>query len=110
MAQKLIKAHILGYPRVGEKRELKFAQESFWRGESSPDYLQKTAQTLRAEHWKKQQAVGLSFVTTTTFLYTTTCWITRCCLVHHLSVLAKHLSVQKHIPRKRLLCTCTWQY
>lgn len=67
MAQKLIKAHILGYPRVGEKRELKFAQESFWRGESSPDYLQKTAQTLRAEHWKKQQAVGLSFVTSNDF-------------------------------------------
>ncbi|NOT64897.1 MAG: 5-methyltetrahydropteroyltriglutamate--homocysteine S-methyltransferase [Methylotenera sp.] len=67
MAQQPIKAHILGYPRVGEKRELKFAQESFWRGESSPDYLQKTAHTLRAEHWKKQQAAGLSFITSNDF-------------------------------------------
>lgn len=67
MTQHTIKAHILGYPRVGEKRELKFAQESFWRGESSPDYLQKTAQTLRAEHWKKQQAACLSFITSNDF-------------------------------------------
>lgn len=67
MAQQPIKAHILGYPRVGEKRELKFAQESFWRGESSPDYLQQTAKTLRAEHWKKQQAAGLSFITSNDF-------------------------------------------
>ena len=67
MAQQPIKSHILGYPRVGEKRELKFAQESFWRGESSPDYLQQTAKTLRAEHWKKQQAAGLSFVTSNDF-------------------------------------------
>jgi len=67
MTQHTIKTHILGYPRVGEKRELKFAQESFWRGESSPDYLQKKAKTLRAEHWKKQQAAGLSFITSNDF-------------------------------------------
>ncbi|WP_367271447.1 hypothetical protein, partial [uncultured Actinobacillus sp.] len=24
--------HILGFPRVGAKRELKFAQERYWRG------------------------------------------------------------------------------
>jgi hypothetical protein len=26
-------AHVLGVPRIGPNRELKFAQESFWRGE-----------------------------------------------------------------------------
>lgn len=67
MAQQAIKSHVLGYPRIGEKRELKFAQESFWRGESSPDYLQQTAKTLRAEHWEKQQSAGLSFVTSNDF-------------------------------------------
>lgn len=59
--------HILGYPRVGEKRELKFALESFWRGESSATSLQQTAKTLRERHWKKQQAVGLAFVTSNDF-------------------------------------------
>lgn len=67
MAQHIIKSHILGYPRVGGKRELKFAQESFWRGESSSDNLQQTAQNLRAEHWKKQQVAGLSFITSNDF-------------------------------------------
>lgn len=67
MAINTVKAHILGFPRVGEKRELKFALESFWRGESSPDYLQQTARTIRAENWKKQQEAGLAYITTNDF-------------------------------------------
>ncbi|HSI24188.1 MAG TPA: 5-methyltetrahydropteroyltriglutamate--homocysteine S-methyltransferase [Methylotenera sp.] len=67
MTTKTIKAHILGYPRVGAKRELKFALESFWRREISSEDLQKTAKTLRATHWKKQQDADLAFVTTNDF-------------------------------------------
>ena len=63
----MAKAHLLGYPRVGAKRELKFALESFWRKESSSEDLQKTAKTLRANHWKKQQDAGLSFITSNDF-------------------------------------------
>ncbi len=33
--------HILGYPRIGEKRELKFAQEKYWRGEIDQAELKK---------------------------------------------------------------------
>ncbi|MDP3211704.1 5-methyltetrahydropteroyltriglutamate--homocysteine S-methyltransferase [Methylotenera sp.] len=67
MKENKIKSHILGYPRIGDKRELKFAQESFWRGESSPDDLQTTARKLRVENWKKQQSAGLSFITSNDF-------------------------------------------
>nr|MBA3695955.1 5-methyltetrahydropteroyltriglutamate--homocysteine S-methyltransferase [Methylotenera sp.] len=67
MTTKTIKAHILGYPRVGAKRELKFALESFWRRETSSEDLQKTAKILRATHWKKQQDADLAFVTTNDF-------------------------------------------
>lgn len=67
MTQHTIKTHILGYPRIGEKRELKFAQEAFWRGESSPAHLQETARQLRAGNWQKQQDAGLSFVTSNDF-------------------------------------------
>ena len=63
----MAKAHLLGYPRVGAKRELKFALESFWRKESSSEDLQKTAKTLRATHWQKQQDAGLSFITSNDF-------------------------------------------
>lgn len=63
----MAKAHILGYPRMGEKRELKFALESFWRGETAANDLQKTAAQLREQHWKKQQAAGLAFITSNDF-------------------------------------------
>lgn len=67
MTKNNIKAHILGYPRVGAKRELKFALESFWRKELSSDDLQNTAKNLRAEHWQKQQEAGLAFITSNDF-------------------------------------------
>lgn len=67
MANNTIKSHILGYPRVGAKRELKFALESFWRGESSASELQTMAKKLRQTHWKKQQDTGLSFITSNDF-------------------------------------------
>lgn len=67
MALDTVKAHILGYPRVGENRELKFALESFWRRETSSNNLQNTAKTLRNNHWKKQQEAGLAYITTNDF-------------------------------------------
>jgi len=67
MTKNNIKAHILGYPRVGAKRELKFALESFWRKEVSSDDLQNTAKNLRAEHWQKQQEAGLAYITSNDF-------------------------------------------
>lgn len=56
-------AHLLGYPRIGERRELKVALEAFWQGKSSAQELQATASTLRATHWQKQRSAGLDFVT-----------------------------------------------
>ena len=55
--------HILGYPRVGEKRELKFALESFWKGELSESVLSLVAHNLRSNHWQKQQTADLGFLT-----------------------------------------------
>lgn len=67
MTTKTVKVHILGYPRVGAKRELKFALESFWRRETSSEDLQNTAKDLRATHWQKQQEAELAFVTSNDF-------------------------------------------
>ncbi len=63
----MAKAHLLGYPRVGAKRELKFALESFWRKDSTSDDLQKIAKTLRASHWQKQLDAGFNFITSNDF-------------------------------------------
>ncbi len=67
MTTKNIKAHILGYPRVGAKRELKFALESFWRKETTSEHLQQTAAELRKTHWQKQQNADLAFITSNDF-------------------------------------------
>jgi 5-methyltetrahydropteroyltriglutamate--homocysteine methyltransferase len=53
--------HILGYPRIGPQRELKFALENFWQGKSSASELQATAAQLRAANWAKQRDAGLRF-------------------------------------------------
>lgn len=39
--------HVLGFPRVGAKRELKFAQERYWRKELAEQDLLDLAKALR---------------------------------------------------------------
>ncbi len=50
----MVRTHNLGFPRIGKNRELKFALESYWRGETSQQILHKTGQDLRKTHWKIQ--------------------------------------------------------
>src|SRR5882724_9130718 len=52
----------LGFPRIGQKRELKVALERYWRGESSAVYLRATAKTLRCRHWELQRSAGADVV------------------------------------------------
>ena len=59
----MIKTHILGFPRMGEQRELKTALERHWRGELGADALEAQAAGLRARHWTLQQQAGLDHVT-----------------------------------------------
>jgi len=51
--------HNLGFPRIGARRELKFAQEAFWKGEKSEIELLCTASELRAQNWKRQAGLDL---------------------------------------------------
>lgn len=51
--------HNLGFPRIGAQRELKFAQEAFWRGEISEAELKTVGQTLRQRHWQLQKTAGI---------------------------------------------------
>ncbi len=62
-----MKTHVLGFPRMGVQRELKFALESYWKGNSTLDELQKISRELRLNHWKVQKNAGLSFVSTGDF-------------------------------------------
>lgn len=56
-------SHILGFPRVGAKRELKFAQERYWRGELGEQDLLDLAKALREKNWQHQADSQADFVT-----------------------------------------------
>lgn len=55
----MITTHNLGFPRIGAKRELKFALESYWRGESSREELTAIGAQLRQRHWTEQSKLDL---------------------------------------------------
>ena len=50
--------HFSGYPRIGAKRELKFAVEAFWKGAKSEAELQQVAADIRRANWATQKAAG----------------------------------------------------
>lgn len=54
--------HTLGFPRVGLRRELKKAQESYWAGNSSREDLLAVGRELRARHWQQQQQAGIELL------------------------------------------------
>jgi 5-methyltetrahydropteroyltriglutamate--homocysteine methyltransferase len=57
-----IRTHNLGYPRIGERRELKKATELFWEKKISREELEDTGRALRRKNWLKQQAAGIDLI------------------------------------------------
>jgi len=57
----------LGFPRIGKKRELKRALESYWKGESDADQLRSATRELRRAHWQLQQQAGLDQIPSNDF-------------------------------------------
>lgn len=62
-------SHVVGYPRMGPKRELKFALESFWDGKSSAEDLKKVSADLRSSIWKQMCDTGIKYIPSNTFSY-----------------------------------------
>ncbi|MCA2919180.1 MAG: 5-methyltetrahydropteroyltriglutamate--homocysteine S-methyltransferase [Microcystis sp. M015S1] len=62
-------AHIPGFSRVGAQRELKFALEAFWRGDTECHQLQGTGNMLKRRHWNLQRDAGLDYVTVGDFAW-----------------------------------------
>ena len=60
---------IVGYPRVGTLRELKFATEKYFRKEISADELKNTAKEIRKANWLTQKASGLDFIPSNDFSF-----------------------------------------
>ncbi|MDR2872168.1 MAG: 5-methyltetrahydropteroyltriglutamate--homocysteine S-methyltransferase [Xanthomonadaceae bacterium] len=54
----MITVTTLGFPRIGARRELKYALESHWRGDTCADDLYTAARELRHRHWTLQRDAG----------------------------------------------------
>jgi 5-methyltetrahydropteroyltriglutamate--homocysteine methyltransferase len=63
--------HNLGFPRIGARRELKFALESYWKANPRARRC-KAGRRLRQRHW--QQQAGLDWCRWATSRSTTRCW------------------------------------
>lgn len=58
---------IIGFPRLGEFRELKFATEKYFRGEIGEAELLRTSKELRQKHWQLLQKAGISEIPSNDF-------------------------------------------
>lgn len=54
--------HNLGFPRIGAKRELKFAQEAYWAGNIDAAELERIGKELRERHWQLQADAGVDLI------------------------------------------------
>jgi len=59
----------LGTPRIGPRRELKLALESFWSGASDEKALIETGIGLRAANWARQKKLGVSVIPSNDFSF-----------------------------------------
>jgi len=64
---KTIHIATLGTPRIGPRRELKTALESYWAGKSSASELLNTAKDLRSANWQSQHARGVTHIPSNDF-------------------------------------------
>ena len=62
-------AHIIGFPRLGAKRDLKWALEKYWRRDIDREELAARLASLRRRHWQLQQQAGLDLLTAGDFAF-----------------------------------------
>lgn len=64
-----MKTSVIGYPRIGTLRELKFASEKYFRKEITSVELLDTAKSLRKIHWNTQKNFGIDFISSNDFSF-----------------------------------------
>jgi 5-methyltetrahydropteroyltriglutamate--homocysteine methyltransferase len=62
-------SNISGFPRIGRNRELKFATEGYWRGQTTAEELASTARQIRLENWKLMQDQGIDLIPSNDFSF-----------------------------------------
>lgn len=67
MSQSRMKTYVVGFPRIGERRELKNVLESYWNRQTDLNSVIETSKTLRKRHWLSQKAMGIDFISSNDF-------------------------------------------
>ena len=60
---------VIGYPRIGSLRELKFALEAYFKGEKTEDEIKALAKELRKEHLTTKKNAGIEFISSNDFSF-----------------------------------------
>ncbi len=63
------KNYVIGFPRIGEQRELKHALEAYWSGSEPFTSVETTARRLKLRHWNYQRDAGIDAVSCNDFSY-----------------------------------------
>ncbi len=61
------KNYIVGFPRIGEQRELKQVLESFWAKKCPFGEVEKVASELKKRHWEHQKNAGIEYISSNDF-------------------------------------------
>ncbi len=61
------KKYIVGFPRIGEQRELKKVLELYWANKTDFNEVEQVASTLKQRHWKYQKDTGIDFIASNDF-------------------------------------------
>jgi 5-methyltetrahydropteroyltriglutamate--homocysteine methyltransferase len=61
--------HTLGFPRIGEKRELKRATEAYWKGTATRAELEEAGRRLRRQNWLAQRDAGIDLIPSNDFSF-----------------------------------------
>lgn len=64
-----MKTSVIGFPRIGALRELKFASEKYFRGEIEVQNLLEIASDLRKKHWTLQKESEIDYIASNDFSF-----------------------------------------
>ena len=64
-----MKTSVIGFPRVGKLRELKFATEKYFRNEITAQQLEETAEEIRKHQWNLQKESNIDYIPSNDFSF-----------------------------------------
>ncbi len=63
------KNYVIGFPRIGEKRELKKVLEKYWSKQTDFNEVKFVAESLKKRHWNYQREAKIDFISSNDFSY-----------------------------------------